>query len=129
MTVLLVALGAAVGAPLRYLTDRAVQARHDSVFPWGTFTVNIVGCALLGFLIELSPGNPVTAFAGTGLCGTLTTFSTLQLELYGLVDDGEEGLAVAYLAATLAAGYLLLRVGIALETRWTRARRPLEEAA
>lgn len=40
MIVLLVALGAAVGAPLRYLVDRAVQARHDSLFPWGTFAVN-----------------------------------------------------------------------------------------
>ena len=42
MTVLWVALGAAVGAPLRYLTDRAVQRMHRAVFPWGTFTVNVV---------------------------------------------------------------------------------------
>lgn len=49
MTVLLVVCGAALGAPLRYLTDRAVQTRHDSVFPWGTFTVNVIGCVLLGF--------------------------------------------------------------------------------
>ena len=48
MTVLLVALGAAVGAPLRYLVDRAVQARHDSVFPWGTLAVNIAGSFMLG---------------------------------------------------------------------------------
>jgi CrcB protein len=40
---LFVAVGAAVGAPLRYLVDRAVQARHDSLFPWGTFTVNVAG--------------------------------------------------------------------------------------
>ncbi|RSS37703.1 fluoride efflux transporter CrcB, partial [Streptomyces sp. WAC07061] len=41
MNWLLVVAGAVVGAPLRYLTDRAVQARHDSVFPWGTFVVNV----------------------------------------------------------------------------------------
>jgi hypothetical protein len=50
MTVLLVTLGAAVGAPLRFLVDRAVQARQDSVFPWGTFTVNATGSFLLGAL-------------------------------------------------------------------------------
>ena len=50
LTVLLVAVGAAVGAPLRYLVDRFIQARHDSLFPWGTLTVNLVGCFVLGAL-------------------------------------------------------------------------------
>ncbi len=45
-----------VGAPLRYLTDRAVQSRHDSVFPWGTFTVNVAGCLILGLLTGARPG-------------------------------------------------------------------------
>ena len=47
MILLMVCLGAAVGAPARYLTDRAIQSRHDSVFPWGTFTVNVVGFHLV----------------------------------------------------------------------------------
>ena len=51
MTVLWVALGAALGAPARYLTDRAVQGRHDSVFPWGTLTINLVGSFILGLAI------------------------------------------------------------------------------
>ena len=50
MNWLLVIAGAMVGAPLRYLTDRAVQSRHDTVFPWGTFTVNVVGSLILGLL-------------------------------------------------------------------------------
>lgn len=50
MNWLLVIVGAAVGAPLRYLTDRAVQSRHDSVFPWGTFVVNVSGSLILGLL-------------------------------------------------------------------------------
>ncbi len=50
MNWLLVVAGGMVGAPLRYLTDRAVQARHDSVLPWGTFMVNVVGCLVLGLL-------------------------------------------------------------------------------
>ena len=48
---LLVIVGAAVGAPLRYATDRVVQARHDTGFPWGTFTVNVVGSFVLGVVV------------------------------------------------------------------------------
>jgi len=50
MTILLIALGAAVGAPARYLTDRTIQSRHATVFPWGTFTVNVFGSFILGVL-------------------------------------------------------------------------------
>ncbi|GAA2086578.1 fluoride efflux transporter CrcB [Actinomadura alba] len=87
MTVLLVVLGAAVGAPLRYLADRMVQARHDSVFPWGTFTVNVTGSALLGFLIALPAGDGMIALAGTGFCGALTTYSTFGYETLRLAED------------------------------------------
>ena len=50
-TVVWVALGAAFGAPLRYLVDRVIQTRHDTVFPWGTMTANVTGCLVLGFLV------------------------------------------------------------------------------
>ncbi len=53
MTVLWVALGAALGAPARYLLDRAVQTRHDSVFPFGTLLVNVIGSLLLAILAAL----------------------------------------------------------------------------
>lgn len=66
MTVLLVAVGAAVGAPLRYLVDQLIQARHDSVFPWGTLTVNAAGSALLGFLAGLPASTAVMAAFGAG---------------------------------------------------------------
>ena len=72
MTALLVALGAAVGAPLRYLVDRFVQRRHDSVFPWGTLAVNVAGSFLLGLLAASINGIWLT-FLGTGFCGGLTT--------------------------------------------------------
>jgi CrcB protein len=54
MTLLMVCLGAALGAPARYLTDRAIQSRHDTVFPWGTLTVNVVGSLVLGALVGLA---------------------------------------------------------------------------
>lgn len=123
--------GGVAGALLRVGLARAIPPDPGS-WPWPTFVVNLVGTLLLGYFFALFRDHPEESlrhpFLGTGICGTLTTFSTLQLELYGLLDEGEAGLAAAYLAASLAAGYLLLRLGIALEARWTRLRRrPLEE--
>ena len=92
MTVLLVALGAAVGAPLRYLTDRTIQARHDSVFPWGTLTVNVVGSLILGVITGLPVGHAVAALVGTGFCGALTTYSTFSYETLRLALTGELGI-------------------------------------
>lgn len=106
MTWLLVALGAAVGAPARYLIDRAIQARHDSVFPWGTFTVNVVGSFILGVLAGatpvLSPG--VVACLGVGFCGALTTYSTFGYETLRLARDGAWLFAVANGICSVLAG-------------------------
>ena len=104
MTLLLVALGAAIGAPLRYLTDRAVQARHDSAFPWGTLTVNVAGSLLLGFLAGLPAGPAVLTFAGTGFCGALTTYSTFSYETLRLAQTGARVSALANVVASLVAG-------------------------
>jgi CrcB protein len=103
-----------------------------STWPWPTFAVNLAGAFLLGYFFALFSDHPEESirhpFLGTGICGTLTTFSTLQLELYRLADEGKPGLAATYLTATLAAGYLLLRLGIALEARRPqRSRDPLGE--
>jgi CrcB protein len=117
---LLVIAGAMVGAPLRYLTDRAVQARHDTVFPWGTFTVNVVGCLVLGLVTgAVTAGaapEQVQLLLGTGLCGALTTYSTFSYETLRLTEDGARlfamfnvvisvvaGLGAAFTGATLAA--------------------------
>jgi fluoride exporter len=54
LSVVWVAVGAAVGAPLRFVIDRAVQARHHTRFPWGTFTVNMIGSFVLGGLAAAS---------------------------------------------------------------------------
>lgn len=108
MTTLLVLIGAMVGAPLRYLTDRAVQARHDSVFPWGTLAVNTAASFVLGLLavgaqLHAVPGS-VMAAVGTGLCGTLSTYSTLSYETVRLLQDRARFFAVANIAASVLAG-------------------------
>jgi CrcB protein len=108
MTALLVLAGGAVGAPLRYLTDLMVQARHDTLFPWGTFTVNVVGSLVLGGVaasVQIAgAASWVQPLVGTGFCGALTTFSTFGYETVRLSEEGETMAAVANVAASLAAG-------------------------
>lgn len=108
MNWLLVIAGAAVGAPLRYLTDRTVQARHDSVFPWGTFAVNVVGCLVLGVLTGAVTEGAASAhlqlLVGTGLCGALTTYSTFSYETLRLTQDGAGFYALANVVGSVAAG-------------------------
>jgi CrcB protein len=114
MTVLLVALGAAIGAPLRYVTDLVIQARHRSTFPWGTFTVNMAGSVLLGYLIGLPVAPWLSALLGTGFCGALTTYSTFSFETLRLVRDGERMLAAAYAIGSVLAGLGAAYVGLLL---------------
>jgi len=119
VTALLVVLGAMVGAPVRYLTDRAVQARHDSVFPWGTFGVNVGGSFVLGFLAAASTRgmpSPVMTLAGTGFCGALTTYSTFGYETVRLIEEGSRFYAVANVAASIVAGLGAAVCGAALAT-------------
>ena len=106
MTALLVFLGAAVGAPLRYLTDRVVQTRHDTTFPWGTLAVNIVGCLVLGGLVGAGSALPgsVYALVGIGFCGGLTTYSTFSYETVRLVEQGARFYALLNVLVSLVAG-------------------------
>lgn len=86
------------------------------VWPWATFAVNVLGAFVLGLAAARwvrGPGRAGVprALVGTGLCGALTTFSALQLELVELLRDGDAGLAAGYAAASLAAGLLACRAG------------------
>jgi CrcB protein len=115
---LLVIAGAVVGAPLRYLTDRAVQSRHASVFPWGTFAVNVVGCLILGVLTGAASEGAASAhlqlLIGTGLCGALTTYSTFSYETLRLAEEGAGFYAVANVVGSVAAGVAAAFAGTAL---------------
>lgn len=118
MTWLLVALGAAVGAPLRYLTDRAVQARHDSLFPWGTLTVNLAGCLLLGVLAGASVTSSTYALLGTGLCGALSTYSTFSYETLRLAERGRGRLTAANVILSVLVGLGSMVCGAELGRAW-----------
>jgi fluoride exporter len=116
--ILAVLAGGIIGAPARYLTDRFVQAKHDTVFPWGTYSVNMAGSAVLGFLLgaERHLGLPPLLFAllGTGFCGGLTTFSTFGYETLRLLEDGAVGAAGLNVIGSLAVGVLLAWLGFEL---------------
>ena len=118
MSLLLVITGAAVGAPLRYLTDRALQSRHDTVFPWGTFSVNVIGSLILGLVsgaVTAGGASPQVQLAlGTGFCGALTTYSTFSYETLRLVEDDTRLFAAANLVASIVAGVGAAFLGVAI---------------
>ncbi|HEX2902032.1 MAG TPA: fluoride efflux transporter CrcB [Jatrophihabitans sp.] len=108
MTLLLVFLGGAVGAPSRYLLDRWVQSRHGVRFPFGTLLINVLGCAVLGVIAGAVARHHWSADAqallGTGFCGGLTTFSTFSVEGVELVQGKLAGRAAAYVVLSCALG-------------------------
>lgn len=91
-------------------------------WPWATFTVNLLGAALLGyFTTRLQERLPPTAYRrpllGSGFCGALTTFSTMQVELLRMLDGGYVGLALAYASVSLVGGFALVTVSTNLVRR------------
>lgn len=124
MNWLLVIIGAAVGAPLRYLTDRAVQLRHDTVFPWGTLVVNVTGCLILGLLTGAASAGQVSEhlrlLIGTGLCGALTTYSTFSYETLRLSETGAAFYAAANGIVSVTAGLGAASAGVSFaQALWT----------
>ncbi|PZH19768.1 fluoride efflux transporter CrcB [Streptomyces sp. NTH33] len=105
--VAVVALGGALGATGRYAVSRWWPAPAGG-FPWATFSVNVVGCAVIGvFMVVITDvwgaHRLVRPFFGTGVLGGFTTFSTYAVDIQKLVDSGHARTALAYLAATLCA--------------------------
>jgi CrcB protein len=97
-------LGGALGAVLRAALAEAIPV-GGAEWPWATFLVNVVGAALLGYWFTTLPHSSYRRpLLTTGFCGALTTFSTVQLELVEMIDAGRLGLAVLYLAVSVAAG-------------------------
>jgi fluoride exporter len=113
--------GGIVGALARTGLSQAFPDDGRS-WPWAIFAVNVVGAFLLGYFVtRLAERLPTSAykrpFLGTGLCGALTTFSTVQLELYKMVQFHEWSLAVGYAVATVTAGFAAVGLATALVRR------------
>jgi fluoride exporter len=120
MTVLLVLVGGALGAPVRYVVDLMVQSRHDSVLPWGTFAVNAAGSLVLGATAGAvaAAGGPhwVLTLAGTGFCGALTTFSTFSFETVRLAEEKALGAAAVNVAGSVLVGAAACAAGWSVAT-------------
>ena len=118
MTLVLLMLAAAVGAPLRYVVDQAVQHRWPGAFPAGTLTVNVTGSLALGLLTGLALHHGLAPQAvtvlGTGLLGGYTTFSTFGYETVRLLEDGAVAEATLNVAGSLALGLAGAAAGLGL---------------
>ena len=115
MTLVLVMLGAALGAPSRWLLDQAIQTRRESAFPLGTWVINVSGSLILGVILgatAFGAGSPdLVAVAGTGFCGGFTTYSTFGYETLRLTEDGSYLEAGLNVVSSLAFGLIAALVG------------------
>lgn len=111
-------IGAAVGAPTRWLVDQFVQTRHDSVFPWGTFLINVTGSFALGALqagaVSGAVSSTALVLAGTGFCGGFTTFSTFGYESVRLMQEGSRRQALLNVIGSMTVGLVAAIAGWSL---------------
>jgi fluoride exporter len=117
--------GGALGTLARAALSDAVP-RSATSWPWPTFAVNITACFLLGYFVtRLQERLPLSGYRrpllGTGLCGGLSTFSTMQVEIVKMLGAHAWGLAAGYTAASVVAGYVAVHLASALVRR-TRVR-------
>jgi CrcB protein len=113
--------GGFLGAIARAALAQSLITAPDQ-WPWATFIVNIAGAALLGYFItrlqeRLPPSLYRRAFLGTGVCGALTTFSTVMVELTRMLEDAHPMLAIAYAGASVAGGFAAVLLATKLVRR------------
>jgi fluoride exporter len=118
VTLLAVAVAGALGAPARFLVERAISARRGHAFPWGTLVVNVSGSLVLGFVTGLALyhglSNPPKAVVGTGFVGAYTTFSTYAYETVDVAERSSARPAAAYAVVSLVAGVAAATLGLVL---------------
>jgi CrcB protein len=116
--IIAIGTGSFIGGVLRYLLSQFVQIKFLSTFPFGTLTVNIIGCFLIGLVFGLTDKGNLTQewrlFLATGLLGGFTTFSAFSNETVGLLRDGQLWYATAYVLASVVIGLLTTFIGITI---------------
>lgn len=115
--ILSIAAGGAAGAVARYLVNLSPLSNVFQKFPFPTFFINVTGSFLIGFLFillndRLEVSEELRLALIVGFLGAFTTFSTFEIELYGLVRDGSFLTAFAYLSLSVVAGFIGVSAGI-----------------
>jgi CrcB protein len=106
--------GGCVGALLRAALGEAIGG-DPAMWPWATLTANLLGAFALGWINTVLTADDIgRPLLGTGICGALTTFSTLQLELLRMLERGDGGEAAAYLGVSVVAGLAAVTVATSL---------------
>jgi CrcB protein len=114
-----VMLAGAAGAVARYILDFAISSRRSgSLFPWGTFVINVTGSLALGILTGLALHHGLSplgrTIVGTGFLGGYTTFSTFTYETLRLIEDGARGPALGNALGSVTAGMAAASLGLML---------------
>jgi CrcB protein len=119
--ILLVGAGGFAGSIARYLLSRYMELRILTSFPFGTLTVNIVGCFIIGVIYGLTVRNlaspEIRFLLATGFCGGFTTFSTFSYESLALLRDGQLWFAFLYMAGSMLAGLAAVWIGLFIMSR------------
>ena len=106
---ILIAVGAGVGAPARYLVDRQVKKMHRSLIPIETLGINTVGSLILGMTVHYN--HDIKYILGTGFAGAFTTWSSFAVEAHHLMKKNHKGKAYLYLLLTLVLGIGAAAIG------------------
>jgi len=125
MLVIYLALGGTAGTLCRYAVGEILPRWTGTGFPWATFTVNVVGSFILGFVMRATQSGTspeVRAMLTIGFCGAFTTFSTFGFETLALLREGQTGKAMAYALGSPALGFAAILLGMSAAGAWMQAR-------
>jgi CrcB protein len=114
--ILLVLAGSAAGGTARYVTALLIQSKNNSLFPWGTFAINFLGCFIIGIIYAIAARNATTGsdiklLLATGFCGGFTTFSAFAFENLELLKSGMYLTALMYIIFSVVLGIMAVVLG------------------
>ena len=116
--ILAVGIGSCIGGILRYLLSQFIQTKFLSTFPFGTLSVNLIGCFLIGLIFGFSERSYISMewrlFLVPGFLGGFTTFSSFSNETIALIRDGQSWLALSYVASSVLIGLIATFAGISI---------------